>query len=165
MVGFVDRQHIKRAALDLWQSLTRCLESQCEAFDKNSSPRILFASVKDADGKIKEVLLKNAQTEAWINLKFDSRTPLIWFHTPGPNGYFEFKVNDDGSGAMFLNRKHDALFASETADEILKYVLPEAQQETGALGTLDNRELHLSRPCTEKREPCVIIGSRRHFQA
>jgi hypothetical protein len=117
---FVEQQNIKKAfAPCLWASLSAQIEQGCEQIGRDAGVRLLFDNTTAKE----EVRIKNATTGSWILLKFDASGLIIWFQTPGPNGHYGFKVNEDGNGVKFLDPKKDeVLFADELVERILKHV-------------------------------------------
>jgi hypothetical protein len=116
---FVEQQHIKRAfAPRLWSSLLAQLKDGCELLGRNAGVRLDFSNTISTEARV-----KNADTALWISLKFDASGPIVWFQTPGPNGHYAFRVDEDGSGIKFLSPKTDSvMFPDELVEEILKHV-------------------------------------------
>ena len=116
----MEQHEIKRSlAPNLWQSLVKGIERECELINQTAAKRIVF----DPIGSV-EVRLKTSQAGARMTLQFDVSTPCVWYSTAGLSGYLAFKVAEDGREVVFFDPKREVvLFADEAAKYLLRHVL------------------------------------------
>jgi hypothetical protein len=101
---------IDEFAPGLWKSLKSILERE---------PGVVIEAHSD-----ERVTLTRPGSSQWLSLEYALR-PLVWWRTPGPNGYLKFQAIWDSRGVKVLDPRRNALmFADEAAALLVSYFNP-----------------------------------------